>query len=231
MGLKPFFCFYGGKWRAAPRYPAPQHHRVIEPFAGAAGYATRHHRADVVLVETDPLIAGLWRWLIGASEREILTLPHEVRTTVQDLGLAPGPSALIGFWLNKGVSSPRQRPSAWMREGRRPRSFWGPEVRQRIASQVGAIRHWTLIEGDYSEAPDDDATWFVDPPYQRAGQHYRRSLLDYGALAGWCRGRRGQVIVCENEGADWLPFEPHLSIKAREGRGGGRVSAEAMWTR
>jgi len=178
MGLKPFFCFYGGKWRAAPRYPIPKHRRVIEPFAGAAGYATRHYRADVVLVETDPLIAGLWRWLIGASEREILTLPLEVGTTVRDLGLAPGPSALIGFWLNKGTSAPAQRPSAWMREGLRP-----------------------------------------------------RSPLDYRALGRWCRGRRGQVIVCENEGATWLPFESYLSIKAREGQGGGRTSAEAVWIR
>lgn len=231
MGLKPFFCFYGGKWRAAPRYPAPKHRRVIEPFAGAAGYAMRHHHADVVLVETDPLIASLWRWLIGASEREILTLPLEVGTTVRDLGLAPGPSALIGFWLNKGTSAPAQRPSAWMREGLRPRSFWGVEIRQRIASQVGAIRHWTLIEGNYTDAPDDDATWFVDPPYEGAGQHYRSAPLDYRALGRWCRGRRGQVIVCENEGATWLPFEPYLSIKAREGQGGGRTSAEAVWIR
>jgi hypothetical protein len=88
-----------------------------------------------VLVETDPLIAGLWRWLIGASEREILTLPLEVGTTVRDLGLAPGPSALIGFWLNKGTSAPAQRPSAWMREGLRPRSF-SDDFEARITAAV-----------------------------------------------------------------------------------------------
>ena len=37
----PFFCFYGGKWRAAPHYPRPAFTSVVEPFASAAGYATR----------------------------------------------------------------------------------------------------------------------------------------------------------------------------------------------
>ena len=39
--LLPFWAYYGGKWRSAPRYPAPVHGRIIEPFAGAAGYAMR----------------------------------------------------------------------------------------------------------------------------------------------------------------------------------------------
>ena len=40
--LRPFFCYYGGKWRAAPKYPPPEHDTIVEPFAGAAGYATRY---------------------------------------------------------------------------------------------------------------------------------------------------------------------------------------------
>ncbi len=35
--LKPFFCYFGGKWRAAPHYPTPKHAEIVEPFAGAAG--------------------------------------------------------------------------------------------------------------------------------------------------------------------------------------------------
>jgi hypothetical protein len=37
--LKPFFNYYGGKWRVARRYAPPEHDLIIEPFAGAAGYA------------------------------------------------------------------------------------------------------------------------------------------------------------------------------------------------
>lgn len=43
MILRPFFTYFGAKWRAAPHYPPPTHPTVIEPFAGAAGYALRHH--------------------------------------------------------------------------------------------------------------------------------------------------------------------------------------------
>jgi hypothetical protein len=42
VNLKPFFCFYGGKWRVAPHYPAPEHTMVVEPFAGASGAGLLH---------------------------------------------------------------------------------------------------------------------------------------------------------------------------------------------
>ena len=35
--LKPFFTYYGGKYRAAPKYPEPVHGSIVEPFAGSAG--------------------------------------------------------------------------------------------------------------------------------------------------------------------------------------------------
>ena len=41
----------------------------------------------------------------------------------------------------------------------------------------------------------------------------------------------GQVIVCENVGADWLPFQPWRDIKASDARHGGKVSREAFWVR
>lgn len=229
MHLRPFFSFYGAKWRAAPKYPAPDHETIVEPFSGAAGYSTRHHERKVILVEKDPIIAGLWRYLIGASADEIRALPLEIPTTVRDLGLAPGPSALIGFYCNNGASAPMQSPSAWMREGKNRGGFWGAEVRERIATQVGAIRHWTIIEGDFAEAPDVEATWYVDPPYAGAGKHYRVKFNDFERLAAWCKTRRGQVMVCENVGATWLPFEPFAVIKANESRVGGKRSAEALW--
>jgi len=228
--LNPFFCFYGGKWRAAPHYPEPRYRRIIEPFAGAAGYSTRHHERDIVLVERDPIIAGLWRWLIGATADEILTLPLEIPTTVRDLGLAPGPSALIGFWCNKGNTAPRQSPTTWMRQGLRPDSFWGVQVRARIAAQVSAIKHWTVIEGDYTDAPTDEATYFVDPPYaNEAGSHYRKKFKGHAALGDWCRSRPGQVIACENDGATWLPFRHFRDIKSNTRKHGKGKSAEAVW--
>lgn len=40
--LKPFFTYFGGKYRIAPRYPKPQYNTIIEPFAGSAGYSLRY---------------------------------------------------------------------------------------------------------------------------------------------------------------------------------------------
>ena len=230
----PFFTFYGGKWRAAPRYPSPTHRTIIEPFSGAAGYAVRHYEHDVILVEKDPEIAALWRYLIAADRAEIEALPMiEMDQSVNDLAVSPAARTLIGFWLNKGTASACKTPGAWMREGLRPKSFWGPEIRARIAGQVDRISHWRVIEGSYENAPDIEATWFIDPPYASAGKLYRHNSknIDFAALGKWCQERRGQIMVCENDGADWLPFEPFIEIKSTEGKHGKAKSREALWTR
>ena len=50
--LRPFFGYYGGKWRdAVKHYPAPQFDIVMEPFAGSAGYALRYAERNVVLCD------------------------------------------------------------------------------------------------------------------------------------------------------------------------------------
>jgi hypothetical protein len=110
----------------------------VEPFAGAAGYSLRHYLHDVVLVERDPRIAGVWRYLLRVC-----------------------------------------------------------------------------------------ATWFVDPPYNNAagnGYKFGAKLLDFARLAEWCRALPGQVMVCENAGATWLPFRPLL-------RQHGQIhsTVEAIW--
>ena len=230
MTLKPFWCYYGGKWRSAPRYPSPRYRRIIEPFAGAAGYSTRYHDRDIVLAEKDPIIAGLWRWLIKSRPADILALPLAIpEGGVDALEVEPEARSLIGFWLNKGASRPMKTPSAWMRGGTHASSFWGEVVRDRIAAQVEAIKHWTVIEGGYEYLIQDEATYFVDPPYQRAGKHYRCSEIDYTRLGTWCRALPGQAIVCEEVGADWLPFEPFITAKANESRHGGKKCREAIW--
>ncbi|HEY6921951.1 MAG TPA: hypothetical protein VI653_00670 [Steroidobacteraceae bacterium] len=105
---------------------------------------------------------------------------------------------------------------------------WTPALRDRVASQVDRIRHWQIIEGDYSLAPNVPATWFIDPPYDnKAGSYYAHSKVDYAALAGWCRTRRGQVLVCENEGATWAPFETFATFKPGVN---GSGSKEVLWS-
>lgn len=216
--MRPFFGFYGGKWRDSPRhYPAPTYRTLVEPFAGSAGYSVRYAALDVVLCDSDPVIAGVWSYLTKVTPREILAIPDvPLGGCVDDLGLVQEAAWLVGFWLNRGASRPRKRPSKWMRGGVRPGSFWGERVRQTIASQVESIRHWRVYNVSYVDCPvAGPATWFVDPPYQGAGKHYSHGsgAIDFTALGRWCRAREGQVIVCENEGADWLPFRPLGGVK------------------
>lgn len=233
--LKPFFTYYGGKWRAAPKYETPKHDQIIEPFAGAAGYSVRHYRHNCVLADSDPVIAGLWAFLIEAKRSDIESLPLlGPDDSLDNFGqLSDDEKSLIGFWLNKGCSAPRKSPSSWMRSGINQSSFWGEVVRERIASQVGLISHWEVHCRSWEDCCDIEGTWFIDPPYAKAGKHYRHgsSGIDYASLGDWCKGRRGQVIVCENEGADWLPFRAFADIKASESRNGGKVSKEVVWTR
>jgi hypothetical protein len=229
--LRPFFGYFGGKWRDALRhYPAPRHDTIIEPFAGSAGYSLRYPSKRVVLCEIDLTIASIWHYLIHVSAEEVLAIPDvPLDGTIDDLRLAEEPRALVGMWLNRGVARPRKSPSKWMRDRIRPGSFWGERVRQTIASQLEHIRHWQIHNCSYDVTPfSDDATWFIDPPYMGAGHHYRHGAdgLEFEELAVWCRSRPGQVIACENEGATWLPFRHLGSFKTTRT---DRQSKEVYW--
>lgn len=229
--LYPFFCYFGGKWRAAKRYPQPRYQHIIEPFAGAAGYSLRYPHLNVTLYDLDTAIYGMWDYLIRASENDIRSLPLDVQH-VNDLNICQEARWLIGFWLNKAAATPHLTPSAWMRSGIRPNSYWGEVIRERIASQVSKIKHWKVINKSYEEADGVEATWFIDPPYQgECGRRYRCRIEDYAKLGSWCCGRKGQVIVCERAGAEWLPFQTFHTIKATPGSRRKSYSEEVIWTK
>ncbi len=203
----------------------------MEPFAGSAGYSVRYAHKRIILYEKDPLIAGVWDYLIKVSAQEIRAISDvPLDGCVEDLGLCQEATWLVGFWMNRAASRPRKSPSRWMKEKIRPGSFWGHRVRETIASQVDAIRHWEIHNVSYEDGPfAGTATWFIDPPYQDAGRHYAHGSkdIDFEHLGDWCKGREGQVIVCENEGAEWLPFGKPKDVKTARA---GRRSVEVIWT-
>lgn len=226
--LKPFFHFFGGKWRASARhYLPPKHSVIVEPFAGSAGFSVRHHDKRVLLYDVDPVICGVWDYLIRVSPAEILSIPDiAMNGTVDDLSVCQEARWLVGFWVNAATATPCKTPSKWMRAGTHPGVFWGERARQRIATQVEAIRHWQIRQSSYADIqPMPHATWFVDPPYQVAGRNYRFGSegIDFAHLGEWCRALPGQVIVCENDGADWLPFKPIDGLRSR------LKTVEAVW--
>ncbi len=232
--MKPFFSFFGSKFRVALHYPRPVHTTIIEPFAGSAGFSLRYPHHQIYLYDIDPTICGVWDYLINVTPEEIRRLPL-VFSHIDELKVCPEAKFLIGFWLNKGTVAPAKSPSKWMRDyqSKQPGcTYWSAAVVERVASQVETIRHWKIGQASYADIPHEGpASWFVDPPYEVAGRAYRFHDINYAHLGDWCRSRKGQVIVCENAGARWLPFQTFRTIKALEGHRGGKKSVEVIWTK
>lgn len=200
-----FFPYYGSKLRAAKKYPEPLYDSVIEPFAGGAGYSTHHWQRQVLLVDSNPDIVDTWKFLVGATADDIAAIPLlEPEQPLDELNLERGPALLVGWWCVRASATPRKKLSSWC--GKWPDRFWGAKIRDRIAAQVDKISHWAVKQADYIWAQSGPATYFVDPPYQSGGHVYPRHTIDYEALATWCRQLEGQVLVCEQTPATWLPF-------------------------
>lgn len=175
----------------------------------------------------------MWRWLIAVRPAEVLALPPV--ESVDDLpsGASAGARVLVGFAMCNSTHHPSRNLSSGLkaRVGNGWAEGWSVEMRARVAAQVDAIKHWRVIEGDYTAAPDIEATWFIDPPYNnKAGSHYPCSskAIDYPELGAWCKRRRGQIMVCENAGADWLPFRAFATLRRGLNKVGG--SREVIWT-
>ena len=230
MRLKywPFFTYFGGKWRIATKYPDPKYKIIIEPFAGSAGYSVKYAHPKVKLYDINEKIVSVWNYLINVKEKEILKLPEKFKD-VRNTSACQEAQWLIGFWLNKGHTQPCYKPSKWMRDKIRPNSMWGKAIKYRIISQLSLIRNWTCELKSFEDIPNINATYFIDPPYQRTGHLYPFKDIDYDFLSKWCQTRKGQIIVCETSGANWLNFKSLGEFKALEGKKGKKITKEYIW--
>lgn len=215
------WSYYGRKSKVIDYYPDPLHETIIEPFAGTAVYSLHKNnwQKDVVLVDKYEVIIRIWKYLQQATSKDILALPSLAKgDKVDDFSqLIDEEKWLIGFCINRGNPRPVKTANNY--------NSWDAD-KVRIANDLYKIRHWSFIHGDYKDIENREATWFIDPPYQRAGYKYKHNSksLDFNELATWCKSRLGQVIVCENMSADWLPFEP-----LKQMRGVQHTTTEAMF--
>jgi hypothetical protein len=231
--MRPFFSYYGSKWTGAKHYGAPRHDLVIEPFAGSASYSTRWECKSVKLYDISQDICDLWSWLIGCSADDISRIPDAFENYAQVFALDRGPQLLARFWISKGRAEPSGTLSPWYFQwrGESDCRVWGPAVKRRIIEQKPIIERWTVERKAWWEIDVEAAHWHIDPPYNNdAGRRYPNSSLSFSSLAAWCRGLPGHVDVCENVGADWLPFEPLYEVVTSRGRRSGAVSKEAVWS-
>lgn len=204
--LKPFFPYPGSKFRLNKLYPPPEQKSLVEPFAGSACYACRYPDRKVMLYDINPVICGVWDYLIKENPKQILKIKTNF-DSVEELKIPQEGKWLVGYWLQRGSPSPAKVPHAWMRSGIYKTSFWSEAKRERISQQMQFIRHWKIKLKSFEMIQNSRSTWFIDPPYHRSGiKTYHYSQINYKDLASFVRSRNGLRIVCEQDGADWLRF-------------------------
>ncbi len=226
--LKQFFSYFGSKVSLSRHYPAPEYGTIIEPFAGSAGYACRFPQLEVRLFDLDPVVVGVWAYLIRATRQDVLSLPIDPSDAS---ALSKAERDFIGFWWRRGGAEPCAKPVPWMLSGKYPYSFWSELTRERIANQVEKINHWTCGLLSWEKIPVAAATWFIDPPYQLQGKRYKHGSkgIQYLDLGAWAKSLPGQIIVCEAAGADWLPFRPLYSTRTVKYHKADRTIQEVVY--
>ena len=223
--MKPFFRYYGGKYRMSIAYGPPRADLVIEPFAGSACYSTYWNVKNAKLYDISDEVCQIWDYLINCSDNDIRKLPDFVTDVDQLFEFRYPEERLMARWIwwGKGANPPTPKSSKlnhyegykrWKLEGdleygtskRRPR-MWDPVIKNRIIHQKPFIKNWTIEKISYKNVPNEYAHWHIDPPYISQKDSYGKSDLDFDSLGEWCKERQGHVDVCEMEGADWLPFK------------------------
>lgn len=220
------FSYYGSKSKIVDYYPRPKYGKIIEPFAGSARYALKYWENEVLLVDKYPVVVSIWKWLQQCSEQDIMKLPLLSRgIDIRTLSLSEEEKLFLSFMSSAGSKSPSWTVSPFAAE---QFEVSGRKRYEKIAKQLYKIRHWEIVESCYTSLDNQIATWFVDPPYTEGGQYYPHSSkrIDYSYLASWCKSRQGQVIVCENNKANWLPFVPMRRMQGVNNRN----SMECIWS-
>lgn len=215
------FSYYGSKSKIVDLYPPPKHNKIIEPFAGSARYSLKYWKNDVLLVDKYEPLIKLWKWLQNANENDIDNLPVLKKgEKLSDYNLSEGERLFLSFCVSEATTSGRNTVTE--------RASTKVAYKMKTTKDIlPKIKHWQIKLGCYTEIQNQKATWFIDPPYKRGGEHYKHGSnnIDYIKLGEWSKSRLGQIIVCENDGADWMPFSP-----LKKYWGGKKRSIEVMWS-
>ena len=214
------FSYYGSKSKIVNYYPPPKYDKIIEPFAGSARYSLKYFDRDVTLVDKCKAVIDAWLYLINASNKDIMSLPKlNPHDNIDNFNLSVGEKSLLSFLVNVGNTG---------RKSMTERSFNQFDIQiKNIRSQLFKIRHWNIVFDDYKNLKNIEQTWFIDPPYQYGGNEYKENnkQINFNELGEWCKIRNGQIIVCENTKANWLPFLPMIDMM-----GSVHKTTEAIWS-
>lgn len=215
------FSYYGSKSKIVDLYPPPKYGKIIEPFAGSARYSLKYWDRDVLLVDKYQVIIDVWEFLKNSSKSDILKLPRlNTGQTIDNYELSDIERKFMGFMVQDGTTGMR-RTASYFAVKRMDEKF------NFIIENLHKIKHWQLKLCSYEDLQNEDATWFIDPPYQFGGHEYKCSnkTINFNALSDWCKSRKGQVIVCENTKANWMDFVPMKDMQGTMFK-----TTEAIWS-
>lgn len=210
------FTYYGTKKKLSPNYPKPNFDTIIEPFAGAAMYSLydNNWEKNVILNDKYDKIFMAWDYIINqASVADIKNLPKLTEgVKIDDLNISESEKVLLGFYSNPSSAVPKKTVTKRGEIGwERHKNF--------LVNNLYKVKHWKIYNKSYDELENIQGTWYIDPPYKFGGEYYHSSAsnkhIDYEKLAEWCLSRKGEIIVCENDKADWLPFSPLVELKGQ----------------
>lgn len=210
------FSYYGTKKKIAEHYPNPNFDTIIEPFCGAAMYCLHgdNWKKNVILNDKYDKVYMVWDFLINkASITDIMGLPDlTTGLNLNDLNISIEEKTLLGFFANPASAVPKITVTERGEKG------W-PRQKRFLLDNLHKIKHWKIYQKSYDELENIEGTWFIDPPYQNGGIYYHSSVsnshIDFTKLKDWCLSRKGEIIVCENSKADWLPFTPLVELKGQ----------------
>lgn len=217
------WSYYGSKGKIIDLYPKPEYNKIIEPFAGTAKYSLKFFENDVLLVDKYEFIIKIWKWLQLCSEEDIKRMPdpkprEDIRNYTFDCEEA---MMLMRFMIGGGLAHPQ-----WIVS---PQGFGGgiKSSKAAVIRNLHKIKHWEIRQGDYRDIKNENATWFIDPPYQFGGHKYyhNNKNFDFKELSEWVKERNGQIIVCENTKANWMPFKA-----MKKSHGSTFTTTEAIWS-
>lgn len=215
------FSYYGGKSKIINHYPEPKFNKIIEPFAGSARYALKWGLGrEVHLNDKYDVVYKIWNYLKNVTEDEINSLPNlKLGDDLRNLGLTEEQYLLMSFCIATGRAQPAFTVTAFGDKTSYPKDDprWRPNstwtlTKKRILNNLNLIKDWKITNQNYLDLENEEAVWYCDPPYKFGGDLYVENQIDYNQLRDWCLSRKGQVIVCENSKADWLPFKPLVQL-------------------
>lgn len=206
--FKTFFSYYGSKAKIIQHYPFPKYDTIVEPFCGAATYSVKHFERQIYLCDLNKDIIDTWEFLINASHNDILSLPKFKKgLDLRTLDLSKGQLNFCGYWCSRGSNTPRNIVSTFAVGNSNGEDYF-ENIKKQVADNLYRIKHWKIKLENYKNLNNNiKSTWFIDPPYEKGGQHYIHNTIDYEHLKEWAISRNGEIIVCENIEASWLNFD------------------------